>query len=409
MRESFLAAFVVLGLLLGLRATAWAMFMLGAAAPVERLLKNTEAYVREHPDDPRGYYVLGRVHALAYCLKTDKLRQFGEPEGKAELPRLDRHEPDGREEDEKNQSPPAEQLQRHLAEAVRNYRKAIALAPEAGLYHFSLGYVLEAGTADAQAAGPLLGLGPKTEGKADWAKQMREEAIAQYWEAYRLCVMEDLKTEFLSSGDMPVAYEAAESYLRLVQERGPAEAERKRIEQAGKDLGTFRRKGGFVTPIIFSTIRACPLEELLEPAKTVRFDLDGDGVVEEWPWVKPDTCILVWDPGHTGRVTSGRQLFGSVTWWIFWRDGYHALDALDDNRDGFLSGDELRGLAVWRDANGNGVSEPGEVVPLSALGVVALSVCATERVEPGPSPACPQGLRLADGRALPTYDWVARR
>jgi hypothetical protein len=386
--------------------------MLGTSAPVERLLKNTEAYVQEHLNDPRGYYVLGRIHALAYCLKTDKLRHYevrGEAKEKAGLPRLDRHEPDGREEDEKNQGPPAEQLHRHLAEAVRNYRKAIALAPKAGLYHFSLGYVLEAGTADAQAVGPLLGLGPKTGGKVDWAKQMREEAIAQYWEAYRLCVMEDLKTEFLSSGNEPVAYEAAESYLRLVKERGPAEAERKRIEQAGKDLGTFRRKGVSVTPIVFSVEPARPLKELLEPVKTVRFDLDGDGVAEEWPWVKPETCILVWDPDGTGRITSGRQLFGSVTWWIFWRDGYHALDALDDNRDGVLSGDELGGLAVWRDANGNGVCEPGEVVPLSALGVVELSVRATERVEPGPSPACRQGLRLADGRVLPTYDWVARR
>ena len=42
-----------------------------------------------------------------------------------------------------------------------------------------------------------------------------------------------------------------------------------------------------------------------------------------------------------------------------------ALAALDDNGDGVLSGKELDGLALWHDANGNGVCDPGEVKPLS--------------------------------------------
>ena len=38
-------------------------------------------------------------------------------------------------------------------------------------------------------------------------------------------------------------------------------------------------------------------------------------------------------------------------------------------RDGELSGDELNFLALWFDANMNGVSEVGEVIPLGELGV----------------------------------------
>jgi hypothetical protein len=49
------------------------------------------------------------------------------------------------------------------------------------------------------------------------------------------------------------------------------------------------------------------------------------------------------------------------------------LAALDDDHDGILTGKELAGLALWRDANGNGVADPGEVKPLSAYGIVALS------------------------------------
>jgi hypothetical protein len=45
------------------------------------------------------------------------------------------------------------------------------------------------------------------------------------------------------------------------------------------------------------------------------------------------------------EITSALQLFGNVTFWMFWRDGYAAMSALDDNGDGVLSGDNCRG---WR-------------------------------------------------------------
>ena len=89
---------------------------------------------------------------------------------------------------------------------------------------------------------------------------------------------------------------------------------------------------------------------------------------------------------------------------MFWEDGYQALDALDDNRDGVLSGDELRGLCVWRDANGNGVCDPGEVVPVQALGIESISVRATDSADG--CPANVNGIRMRDGRVLPTYDWT---
>jgi hypothetical protein len=89
---------------------------------------------------------------------------------------------------------------------------------------------------------------------------------------------------------------------------------------------------------------------------------------------------------------------------MFFEDGYHALDALDDNRDGELSGNELKGLSLWFDRNSNGVSDPGEVVPIEKTGIAAISVRATSRS--GDSPCNMAGLRMQDGRVLPTYDWV---
>jgi len=96
---------------------------------------------------------------------------------------------------------------------------------------------------------------------------------------------------------------------------------------------------------------------------------------------------LVYDPNHTGQVTSARQLFGTYAFGgsaskaayspgneakTPWSNGYEALATLDTNHDGKLSGKELDALALWFDKNRDGVSQPGEVKALSALDVVAI-------------------------------------
>ena len=97
--------------------------------------------------------------------------------------------------------------------------------------------------------------------------------------------------------------------------------------------------------------------------------------------------LLVFDPSHTGKVTSATQLFGTYTFGgrttkaayyqsdearTPWGNGYEALALLDTNDDGMISGRELDALALWFDKNRDGISQPGEVKPLSALGVVAI-------------------------------------
>jgi hypothetical protein len=112
----------------------------------------------------------------------------------------------------------------------------------------------------------------------------------------------------------------------------------------------------------------------------------------------------VWDPEQTGRILSGRQLFGSATWSMFWPDGYAPLTALDDDGDGWLAGRELAGLAVWCDRNGNGVSDAGEVASLARLGIARVAVRPSGRQEG--APCNPQGMQRSDGTFLPTYDWM---
>ncbi len=137
------------------------------------------------------------------------------------------------------------------------------------------------------------------------------------------------------------------------------------------------------------------------------FDLDGSGS-SKWEWIGPGSGLLVWDPSHTGRITSGKQLIGTFTWGKYWTDGYQVLQYLDRDHDGRLSGAELKDLAVWVDANSDGVAEPGEVKPLSAWGITSIST----RPQQGQAdaPWNPRGFvqRTAHGlQAHATWDWTS--
>jgi hypothetical protein len=164
--------------------------------------------------------------------------------------------------------------------------------------------------------------------------------------------------------------------------------------------------GGPITPIIFSLTRPAALKELLDPSRRVQFNLDGTAAPQQYSWVKPETAFLVWQPNPFRRIQSGRDLFSSATWWLMPAHGYAAMALLDDNQDGWLTGTELKCLAVWQDCNQNGIAEPSEVRPLAHVGVAGLKT--TYSVGIGESYGSPFGLKMADGRVLSTYDWVTR-
>ncbi len=87
--------------------------------------------------------------------------------------------------------------------------------------------------------------------------------------------------------------------------------------------------------------------------------------------------------------------------------------ALDDDNNGVLTGDELRGLAIWRDANGDGVCDPGEVRPLSDYGIVAVSCRFEHATHTTPTAlqmvrSRPQGVTVRDGKTRPTFDLILK-
>ena len=121
--------------------------------------------------------------------------------------------------------------------------------------------------------------------------------------------------------------------------------------------------------------------------------------------------LLVWDPEGKRTVTEATQLFGNHTFGKSWKHGYEPLATLDKNSNGKLSGDELKPLALWFDANRNGISEPGEVKGAAESGVVNIYVT-PDRTDPktGWVHASKGFDRLVNGKleTLPSVDWFAK-
>jgi len=383
---------------LHLEVVAWlglgfvfARFRVPENVPVERLAMNANAYLQEHPADPRAHYMLARLHYLAFALRTDAVGYLPSEDGPGSI--YNGRMP-GRAGGKPQDKISPLDAHFHIQLATQHIRKALELDPQNPLHHLTAGCIYEDGHMH-----PILAVYQPE----NW----QELTIEEYKQAFELSARADslLARRPVTGFQSLISYEAATSYLRLEHE--PRLAQRD-LELVAKMQAHVKRLAklpiGGITPIVFSLEPCHSIDELIDPLAHTHFDLDGTGRGARWPWLKPSTAALVWDPERTGQITSGRQLFGSVTWWMFWDSGYQALAALDNNRDGWLTGDELDGLAVWFDRNQNGVSDPGEVMPIEATGIEALRV--TSDAREGDSFRSSTGLLFRNGSTLPTWDWV---
>lgn len=376
-RRTLATVILAAGLLTGLEpGEGRAMFVRSETeqVPVSRLVTNLEQRVASAPKDFHAHYALARVHSMAYALKEGELpvekgsnRPFYGHGPQADCPPRQVREVGG--------APGGEASRAHLQKAIEQYRKAVSLNSQHVPSRLGLAWCLDqAGRREAavQAYREALALA--------WAKEKREDHV------------------FVST----MTEEIARYLLPLLDPKEDAEeiAKVKQIQEA------IDKKPRAVTPLLLPLQPGLELAGLVDPHARVQFDLDGTNLGRSWGWITPQAGWLVYDLPGSGRIQSGLQLIGGVSFWIFWENGYQALAALDDDQDGVLQGRELDGLGLWHDANSNGRSEPGEVQPLAALGITALS-CSHEWHHTG-IPFNPRGARFRDGTWRPTYDWIVQ-
>ncbi|UZE48465.1 hypothetical protein ONR75_27305 [Rhodopseudomonas sp. P2A-2r] len=112
--------------------------------------------------------------------------------------------------------------------------------------------------------------------------------------------------------------------------------------------------------------------ELTRPdAANVYFDVDHDGFAERTAWVSGDDGLLARDLNGNGIIDDSSELFGDNS-----HSGFSVLATLDSNHDGKINTADsaFASLRVWRDLNGNGVTDAGELKTLAETGIAEISL-----------------------------------
>lgn len=344
--------------------------------PIDRLLRNLEAAVAANPDDGQALHHLARAHAMAYALALDAESTV---QASRQAERLypwfgfePAYVPWARQASTLDPESRSAAARQHLLEAKSFYERALELLPDNDAIRLGWAWV-------------EIELGERDEAR-DALRRIVETAAAR-------------ERRSRTPGQL-MAVEAIDYLLPLLDAEEDGE-EIARLEDTRQTLEALPRP---ITPLAISLVPGLNPELLVDKERPVPFDLDGSGRLRAWPWLEPQAAWLVHDRHRTGHIRSALQLFGSRTFGLFFGDGFEALRLLDDNGDGALEGDELAGLAIWRDANRNGQSEAGEVLPLESWGVSAIH-CQPFR-HPSGLLYGPQGVELRQGQWLDLYDLI---
>ena len=129
---------------------------------------------------------------------------------------------------------------------------------------------------------------------------------------------------------------------------------------------------------------------------TVHFDLNDDYFAERTGWLTGDAGFLVYDRNGNGVIDDASEMFGTFT-----GSGFADLARYDSNNDGVIDAldDIFARLQVWIDANGDGVTQAGELQSLDDLGIASLNLTRTPL-----DVTTPQGTQLLAGGAFTWAD-----
>ncbi len=101
------------------------------------------------------------------------------------------------------------------------------------------------------------------------------------------------------------------------------------------------------------------------------FDLNQNGFAEHTAWIGSDDGFLVYDVNLNGVIDDISEMFGSQD-----VDGFTILSAFDSNDDRVINDSDsiFNSLRIWKDLNGNGITNSGEMFNLSDFGVSEISL-----------------------------------
>jgi hypothetical protein len=140
-------------------------------------------------------------------------------------------------------------------------------------------------------------------------------------------------------------------------------------------LLSFRdRRYGLLSPLILD-LDGDGIEMERRGKASAGFDMDGNGVLDDTGWIGRDDGFLVVDLDGDGLIRSPDELSllglkkGA-------KSSFEALAVLDSNNDGRIGAGDVRfaEIRIWRDSNGDGVSDRGELHGLADLGIASIGL-----------------------------------
>ncbi len=358
-----------------------------ARVPIARLVANLERMAGNASSGQQKAhceFLIGRLHSMAYAERTETayVRADEAPLPRNRMPSINQDEMpffgysaahtqfyvDRR-------KPATTAAREHLKEAIRHYRRSLELDNSSLPAVLGLAWCLEQ-WGDRNAAIPLY-----------------RRVIREGWQAEK-------GKEKGMRGESVTA--EAGKYLVLLLDRREDLSEIKDIAAKLKHIGRIYT---WVTPIAVplsaSVLRANVMEE-----RSVSFRLADEPSLKYHPWISAESGWLVFMHQKKDNINCASDLIGKFAFRLMWRDGYEVLQALDDNGDGILKGNELSNLFLWCDKNKNGRSDRDEIKPVSSFGITALS-CGPAHESDG-TLVCPGGVVFSNGQKNATYDWYLK-
>jgi hypothetical protein len=347
--------------------------------PADRVLTNLTIRLASKTNDFELLHIIARLHSLSYARSANDwvVNVYTKARSRPDISGLPELEHAGY--PPKNVVPPTTPARSvaaktNLEAAIQYYKRAIAANPTNEIVQIGLGWrQIQAGQTNA-------------------AKETLRQAVKMAW-----------AKEKKASSTMWATTKEAISYLRPLLDLKKDKKEIDELTRINEQAFKLQR---LVTPLILAIQPGLTISELIDTNASVAFDLDGSGIPNrKWEWITTNAAWIVYLP-QGGPVTSALQMFGNVTFWMFWENGYHALASLDDNGDGIISGDELRGIQLWQDRNCDGRCTPDEIIQLSELGITALD---TRYTSESGIPTSRSGAQFTDNGTRSTYDVILGR
>ena len=345
--------------------------------PVKDLVENLKKKVKDEPKNSELRMNLGRAYAMAYSQKNEKFQVNKRSPDEVWFGYTPAHVPFSyvktTKDKEKNKAAKA-----FLKLAVTEFEKAVELDKENLTAKLSLAWCTE------------------QSGETKEAVKMYREIVKTAWEEEKAMTRAGLRWR-------SVVVEAG-GYLIAKLDK---EKDKDEIQSLKDKFDVVNKIPRPMTPIAIGLKPGMKAKDLEDRNAAVKFDVDGTDTGKSWSWITPDAAWLVYDKKGNGKIESGLQLFGNVTFWCFWKNGYCALSALDKNGDQKLSGAEFKHLALWHDKNQNGVSDPGEVKKLSHYEIVEISCrYRVDKTHRDKIAFSADGVRFKNGETRATYDLV---